>query len=159
MKINRLIYIFGTFLFVLACSTEKNTFVTRTYHNITAKYNAYFNGKESFKAGLQKVDDSFEDDYTHILPIFKYGDENIAQSVAPEMERAIDKATKVIEKHSITAKPKNLKKKKSERKKLTDKEKEYYSKTEYNKWVDDSYLMMGKAYFYEHEFMMAIKTF
>lgn len=159
MKINKLIYIFGAFLFILACSTEKNTFVNRTYHNITARYNAYFNGKESFKSGLQKVDDSFEEDYTHILPIFKYGNEDIAQSVAPEMERAIDKATKVIEKHSITAKPKNLKKKKTERKRLTDKEKEYYNRTEYNKWVDDSYLMMGKAYFYEHEFMMAIKTF
>ena len=29
---------------------------------------------------------------------------------------------------------------------------------EYNKWIDDNYFMIGKAYFYKGEFDEAIKT-
>jgi len=45
------------------------------------------------------------DDYTQILPVFTYDDPSIAQSIAPDMETSITKATKVITLHSITAKP------------------------------------------------------
>lgn len=135
------------------CSVEKNTSVSRAYHNLTSHYNIYFNGKESFKKGVRKAERLFIDDYTKILPIFRYTDENIAEQISPEIDRAIQKASKVITLHSITAKP--------ERKKgaLTEREKEFYNQSEYNKWVDDSYLLMGKAQFYKHDFIIAVNTF
>ncbi len=63
------------------------------------------------------------------------------------MERAIQKASKLISLKSITAKPEI--KAKNE---LTEKEKELLDRKEYNEWVDDSYLLIGKARFYKHEF-------
>ena len=71
------------------CSTRKNTLVNRTYHNITGHYNAYFNGYESFKEGTIKIAQLQPDNYSRILTVFKYGDENYCKSIYPEMDRAI----------------------------------------------------------------------
>jgi len=61
-------------LFSTACSTKKKSWVNRQFHNTTAKYNGYFNGKESIKTGIQKLHKDFKDDYTAILPVYKTGD-------------------------------------------------------------------------------------
>ncbi|NJK87908.1 MAG: tetratricopeptide repeat protein [Bacteroidales bacterium] len=66
----------------------------------------------------------------------------------------LKKAEKLISLHSITVKP-EIKKNKA----LTPKQREFHSKKEYNKWVDDNYLMMGKAYFYKHDFEKAKEIF
>ena len=42
------------------CSVQKNTGLSRTYHNLTAKFNVLFNGKESFKKGTGKIDEGFQ---------------------------------------------------------------------------------------------------
>ena len=93
------------------------------------------------------------DDYTQILPLFTYDDENIAQSIAPDMDRAITKSTKVITLHSITVKPEY------KNGPQTEKQKAFYAQNEYNKWVDENYLIMGKAYLFRHEYQLAIETF
>ena len=81
-----------------SCAPTKNTAVRRAYHNVTSRYNAYFNGNESLKAGIRQLEDAHQDDYSKILEIFKYGDENQAASVYPQMDRALEKAAKVIDK-------------------------------------------------------------
>jgi tetratricopeptide (TPR) repeat protein len=143
-----LIFLFG------GCSTQKNTFITRTYHNITAKYNILFNGDVSFAKGLKKIEDSFKDDYSDVLPIFTYADEELAKTVSPDMDRTIKKGTKLVALHSITVKPK-LKSSKA----LTPNKRTFYNKKEFNKWVDNNYLLMGKAHFYKHDFDLAMETF
>ena len=135
------------------CSTEKNTLITRSYHNLTANYNIFFNGSESFKRGIKRAQEAYVDDYTQILSIFTYDDPSVAQSIAPDMETAVSKATKVITLHSITAKPEY------KNGPQTEKQKAFYARNEYNKWVDNNYLAMGKAYLYRHEFELAIETF
>ncbi|MEN8156322.1 MAG: tetratricopeptide repeat protein [Bacteroidota bacterium] len=138
---------------LVSCSVEKNTSLSRNYHNLTSHYNIYFNGNESYKRGLDKALTSARNDYTRILPIFLYEDEAVHSAVSSDMKRAIDKATKVITFHSITVKPKVKEGDQSE------KDKAFYEKNEYNKWVDDSYMLMGKAYMYQGEFFLAIETF
>jgi len=154
---NHQIYIAVGILFIIfilnGCSTEKNTLVTRSFHNITSNYNIFFNGFESFNRGVKKAEESFLDDYTRILPIFTYGDETAAQNIGPDMDRSIKKATKVITLHSITVKPEFKNGPQS------PKQKEFYAKKEYNKFVPDNYLLMGKAYLYSHEFSLAEETF
>ena len=141
-------------IFILTgCSTEKNTLVTRSFHNLTSNYNIFFNGFESFDRGVNKSEESFPYDYTRILPIFTYGDETVAQNVGPDMDRSIKKATKVITLHSITVKPEFKNGPQS------PKQKKFYAKKEYNKYVPDNYLLMGKAYLYRHEFSLAEETF
>jgi len=151
-RIYRLFALLLVFL-TASCSVEKNTGAVRSYHNLTSHYNIYFNGLESYKKGLLRAEESIQDDYTRVLLIFYYHDQGITQSIAPQMQRAIDKASKVVTFHSITAKPEI---KKGDQ---TPKQKEFYEKSEYNKWVDDSYMLMGKAYMYKGEFFLAGETF
>lgn len=141
-------------LLLAGCSTEKNTLIRRSFHNTTAKYNVYFNGNESFKNGVKKLDESHQDNYTNILPVFTDGNVKTAKTAYPSMNTSIEKASKAIRKHSITVKPK---KKKSRT--LSQKDREFYNKNEYCKWVDDSYLLMGKSHFYKRDFYPAIQTF
>ncbi len=144
-----------TFLLLLlmpllqGCSTKKNTFASRTYHKVTSQYNIFFNANESFKAGQARVETAIEDDYTRLLPVYKESDPAVANMVKSDMDNAIIKASKLIEIHSITEKPKR-------RARRTRKYQEFASQEEFNPWVDDSYLLMGKAYFYQHNFMAAV---
>ena len=89
----------GSAIVLTSCSTKKNTLVNRTYHNITAHYNAYFYRNESLKEGVAKLGKLHEDNYDEVLSVFKYGDKRKAKSIYPEMDIAIEKASKVIQKH------------------------------------------------------------
>jgi len=127
--------------------------MSRNYHNLVSRYNIYFNGIQSYKKGLRRLGDQFKDDYSQILPVFRYGDESAIASVAGEMDKAIAKASKVITIHSITAKP--YEKKKNN---LTEKEQAFFEQKEFNNWVDDSYLLMGKAQMYKQDYFNAFNT-
>ncbi len=149
-------WVVGTLLFILglvSCSVEKNTSLSRNYHDLVSHYNIYFNGKESYKKGVEKANNSIRNDYNRILQVFLYEDESVHTAVSGDMKRAIDKATKVVTFHSITAKPKVKEGNQSA------KDKAFYDKNEYNKWVDDSYMLMGKAYMYQGEFFLASEAF
>jgi len=119
-----------------SCSTKKNNFFSRNYHQITTKYNGYFNGNESLKSGVRKLEENHKDDFAQIIPIFKTGDLRKNKNIHPYMNKAIEKGSIVIQRHSMSIKGK-----------------------ERNKWIDDNYFMIGKAYFYKGEYDEAIKTF
>ena len=119
-----------------SCSTKKKSWVNRQYHNTTAKYNGYFNGNESIKDGLKKLHANHIDDYTTTISVFPTGDLKTAQKTKSYMDKAIQKGSIVIQRHSMKIKG-----------------------TEYCKWIDDNYLMVGEAYFYKGDFEEAIKTF
>jgi len=138
---------------LVSCSVEKNTSLSRNFHNLTSHYNVYFNGNESYKRGIENANNTIRNDYNRILDLFLYEDEAVNSAVSGDMKRAIDKATKVITYHSITAKPKVKEGNQSA------KDKAFYNQNEYNKWVDDSYMLMGKAYMYQGEFFLASETF
>jgi len=119
-----------------SCSTKKNTFTSRTYHNLTAHYNAFWNGNESFREGVAELEKTAKDNYTTILPVVKYGSKQEAQSINPKMDRAIEKSSKVIQRHSM-----------------------YFSRKEYVRWIDNSYMLIGKAYLYKKDYPSAKRTF
>jgi len=70
------------------------------------------------------------------------------------MERAIQKASKLISLKSITAKP-DFK----DSPELSEKDKKFVERKEFNEWVDDSYLLIGKPGFYKHEYKEATSVF
>jgi tetratricopeptide (TPR) repeat protein len=111
----------------------------------------YFNGKESLKSGVERINQSVEDDFTKLLPIYKSSQPGTGQMAQSDMEYAIMKASKLIKVHSITKKPKRRKNRSRAYIRLASKE-------EYNNWVDDSYILMGKAYFYMKNYMAAIEN-
>jgi tetratricopeptide (TPR) repeat protein len=132
----RILFLAFFLLYGTACSTKKKSWVNRQYHNTAAKYNGYFNGNESLKMGVKKLHSTYSDDFTTTIPVFPTGDLKKATKIHPNMTRAIKKGSVVIQRHSMKIKGK-----------------------EYCKWIDDNYLLVGKAYFYKGDFEEAIKTF
>jgi len=133
--INLVVLLFLLLIFS-SCSTKKKSWVNRQYHNTTAKYNGYFNGKESIKEGVKKLHLGNIDDYTSILSVFPTGDLKKAKKIHSYMDKAIKKGSIVIQRHSMKIKGK-----------------------EYCKWIDENYMLVGKAYFYKGDFDESIKTF
>lgn len=123
-------------LLLAGCSQEKNTIVNRTYHNVTARYNGYFNGKMALIEGKAKLEEGLQVDYKELLPIFIYPDESSSKTIYPDMDRVIEKASLVIDRHSMEIKGK-----------------------EYCKWTDDAWLLMGQAHFYKLDFTQAKQVF
>jgi tetratricopeptide (TPR) repeat protein len=119
------------------CTTEKNTFLTRTYHNTTAHFNGYFWGNLSYEEGLKKLNDIHKDDYSSLLPVFVYAEDKEAPTIYPEMDRAINKAKTMIENHTITNKQKR----------------EIPDAVKYIKYC---YLLLAKARLYKNEYLTAI---
>ena len=131
-----LICLFSVFCLLQSCSTDKNTALTRAYHNTTARYNGYFNANELMMEEEEKLFSSHQEDYSQILPIFIYPDEKKSQSMFQNMDIVIEKCSEVIERHSI-----------------------YKRKKEHVKWIDDCYFLIGKARLYKEEFGLAEQTF
>jgi len=124
-----------------ACSNTKNTAATRSFHNVTSRYNVVFEAQESFNAGVLAVEKGFVPDFTDVLPIYKYDYPGAAQIASGYMDACVEECGKNILKHSITAKPQHN----YSRSGMTDDDQAFYNKPEYCKWIDDTYLLMGKA--------------
>ncbi|MDT8400801.1 MAG: tetratricopeptide repeat protein [Bacteroidales bacterium] len=154
LKSNKVLIMLAIGLMGASCSVEKNTSLSRFYHNLTSNYNIYFNASESYRAGMDRIKEAYKDDYLTLLPVFEYSDDNAAMRATGDMERVIQKVSKLVSLHSMTAKPEM-----DTNESLSDREKEFYDRKEYNEWVDDSYLLMGKAYLMKNDLNNARITF
>ena len=109
---------------------------TRSYHNLTSRFNGYFYAKESLKEGTEKLYQNHVDHFDKLIPVFNYTDLKESQSITAEMDKAYKKASSVIERHSILIKGQ-----------------------EHCNWIDDSYLIIGKSHFYRHNYIDALEVF
>ena len=141
-------------MLLVCCSPTKNTPMRRGYHNLTARYNVYFNGNEAYKSGMENIYSAHNENFSLVLPIFVYSDKEAALTSYGDMNRVIEKSEKCMRKHSITAKPKTKK-----GKKLTDKQKAYQNKNEYVKWIDDAEMLESKAKTIKQDYFAAIEQF
>src|ERR1700744_885971 len=103
IKKAHILILFALFFILLftACTQYKNKFINREYHNMTLRYNVYFYARESLKEGIQVLEEGYKDDYTELLPVFKYGDAQTSKTIFPQMDRAIKKASEGIQRHAI----------------------------------------------------------
>ena len=118
------------------CSTKKNTFTRRAYHNLTSHYNVYWNGEYSLMEGDKQLKKNAKDDYSKVLPVFNYGTKAEAMALNSQMDRALQKTSVCVQKHSMK-----------------------FNGKERVKWIDDAYLVMGKAHFYKQDYIPARRTF
>lgn len=140
----RLIYMLsGVFLFlVVACSTEKNTLINRTYHGTTAKYNGLFNANELLNQAMTSYRSNLKEDYYNILPVTPLPNEEEVMGMYPAIDTAISKCTKVISRHSMPTAENPSKK-----------------KVEYNHWIDENWLAIGRSSYYRRDYDGAMKNF
>ena len=119
-----------------SCSTKKNTWTRRAYHNVTCHYNVYWNGLMSLEEGEVLQHDKIKDNYKTILRVYNYGTKADAKTLFPKMDRTIEKSSIAIQKHSM-----------------------HFGGKEQVKWVAQSYLMMGIAHFYKQDYIPARRVF
>ena len=101
MNFSRAIY-FLFLLFVLsACSTEKNTYVNRKYHSVTAKYNGYFNANELLALSLTSTQKNRTENYFDLLPIQFVPSKEESKGMLAAIDTAVVKCSKVIRNHSM----------------------------------------------------------
>lgn len=135
-KLTILLLIASAGIVFTGCSNKKNSFTRRVYNNLTAHYNTWWNGNEALKEGYDHIETKTPDNYTAILPAFPAFTKKEASAVNPKAERAIEKASKVIQRNSM-----------------------FFNKKELNRWIDDSYFMIGKAYYLKQDYRSARRTF
>ncbi len=136
MHKNRIFYFLFVLIIIGSCAPTKNTGSRRFYHKLVSRYNTYFNGNEAFKQGVNQLAQNHKDDYTQVLNVFPYGSETDAMSIFATMDRANEKASKVILKHSMS-----------------------FNNVEHNPWVIKSYMLIGKSRFFKRDYLAATETF
>ena len=129
---------------IQSCTTKRDGRVYRWHHNTHARFNGFFYAKEALKEADAKIEDLYEPNWDEILPLYFDTDDQSAQQVYPLMERAIEKSSKVVDKHTITASKRHRK---------------YFKRPELNKWIDDNYMVIGKAYYMKEDFAKAEEIF
>lgn len=156
-KMKKSIYMLMTLwvLLLAACgSTKVNTPQSRFYQAFVTRFNVYHNGHEAYKEGLDAQEKSHKDNYMEIIPLFPVSKESTRSVGSGSFDKAIEKSQKAIKLHSIKQKPK-----KKARQTLTEKDKQWYSKKEYNPFLHNAWMLMGKAQFQKGEFLEAASTF
>ncbi|CAM3322984.1 Gliding motility protein [Flavobacterium longum] len=144
MKTSLLKYILftGFCIFMIACSVRKDTFVSRNSHALSTKYNILYNGGIALDKGIEELKTTYADNYWEVLPIERMqpGEKELppGQTATPNANfaRAEEKATKAIQKHSMNI-----------------------DGTEKNPQMDEAYLMLGKARYYDKRYLPALDAF
>ncbi|MEQ9660029.1 MAG: methyltransferase, partial [Fulvivirga sp.] len=111
------------------CSAERKNILSKTYHNTTARYNAYFYAKKRIKEIEAILKENIDNDYNNILRIYPEIDSTLATTYQDKIDDCIKKASIAIQRHKNS------------------------------KWVDDSYIFIGRARLYSLDYVNAIETF
>jgi tetratricopeptide (TPR) repeat protein len=110
-----------TALFVcllIGCSQYSSRPAAVNFHNVSSHYNAYFIAEQDLLEAEFAMRAAFKEDYNQLLPILMPMDSVLALPVKPQLLDAIKKTSIVAEKHQNS------------------------------KWVDNSYIILGKSRLY-----------
>ena len=139
---------------LFSCSGRKNNATTRAYHAFTARYNTYYNGDLAYKQGIKAQSSGHKDNYLEQLPLLIISNKNTKRIGGNNYDRAIEKAQKAIKNHSIKKRPK-----KPTGKKLSEKQKLFYSQKEFNPFLWKAWFLMANSQFQKGEFTEAASTY
>ena len=127
------------FIITSGCSTQKNKMINRGYHTLSTKYNVLYNGKEAFEVGRTILEQAHDDNFFELLevePIALNGEKMEQSTLVPGFSRAEEKAVKAIQKHSMNIKG-----------------------IQRNSKIDEAYLLLGKARYFDRRFFPALESF
>ena len=147
----------GVFLLVLGgCSTQKNTWASRSFHQTKTKYNIHYNGHNAYLDGLEAISEAHEDDYSSVLPLYPVSNHEAAQAASSSMNRTIEKCRKCIKLHSIKSKPEKIN---HEKRRRDDEYKLWLEQEEFNNQLGKAWLLLAQAEFHKGDFLGSISTF
>lgn len=140
-------------LAAVSCSVNKNTAASRRWQEFTTRYNVYYNGSEHYKEQLKAMEKGYQDDYSRRVlmhPAEAHSDPKMTKP-SGDFKRTIEKMQKAIQLHSITKKPK--------KRASSPKEKAFRAREEFNPFLHNAWLMMGRAQYFNGDFLGAASTF
>ncbi len=123
-----LLLLFSALFLLPSCSQEKRTWTSLAWHNTLAHYNGYFLAREKMKEFEADQLAAYKDNYNRILEVYPFPPPGSAAGANASMEEVIKKASIPVQRHKNS------------------------------RWVDDSYLLIGKARFYKEDWENAIQT-
>ena len=148
------LFLLGLAALLSSCSTQRNTWATRSFHQTKVKYNILYNGNIAYEEGLKAIRDANTDDYSQILYLYPVSNHQAAESAASQMDKTIEKCRKCIKLHSIKAKPKRNPKKAND-----PKYKLWLQSEEFNAKMGLAWIRLGEAEFHKGDFLGAVSTF
>lgn len=139
-----------------SCLGKKNTAARRNYTAFITRYNIYYNGDEHYKLTLKEMNDKYEDDFSRLVlmnPVEAKNDPTAPQP-SGNFDRSIEKAQKAIQIRSIKQKPPKKSGKSGD---LAYKA--WMKRDEYNPFLHNAWMMMGRSQYYNGDFLGAASTF
>ncbi|MBT1685401.1 type IX secretion system periplasmic lipoprotein PorW/SprE [Dawidia soli] len=118
-----------TLILLNGCSSASHSWTAKAYHNTTAHYNGYWYAREELDKIDQDIWAAYEDDYNRILRLYPPLDSAQAKGYDKEIQEAVKMASLAIQRHPNS------------------------------KWVDDGYILVGRARFYSLDWGNSIQTF
>lgn len=125
---------------IAGCSRKKDNFVSRNFHAVATEYNTLYNGYNALEQGRADLNSNYNDNYWDILPIERMTITDEVklpgQSEGNIFSKAEEKAIKAIQKHGMNIKGK-----------------------EKNPQIDEAYLLLGKARYFDQRFVPSMEAF
>jgi outer membrane protein assembly factor BamD (BamD/ComL family) len=125
-------FLFSIFFFVFlvsSCSQFSKSPTSKAWHNMNAKYNALLMAKEEFKIANDIILAHHSDNFESVIPIFLKIDSTKLDTAKLYLDDVVKKTSLIAERHSNS------------------------------KYLDDAYMILGKARLQKQEFFNAIETF
>lgn len=120
-------------LVIAGCVTQKKKddvgALGKVYQNTTARYNGYYNADLLIQESILKLEQQYVDNYSQLLPIYKYVEASNPKAVAEDLDKAMEKVSVVVNLHRVS------------------------------QWTDDCYLIFGESQFLKQEYESAEETF
>jgi tetratricopeptide (TPR) repeat protein len=139
-SLKAILLLLGATLVITGCSRKNDTFINRNFHALGTKYNILYNGEIALENGRGAVDNAFTDNYWELLSVERMQvEEDImlpGQSKNADFERAEEKAIKAVQKHGMNINGK-----------------------EHNPQIDEAYLLLGQARYFDQRFVPALEAF
>ncbi|GAB3959905.1 hypothetical protein GCM10028805_56870 [Spirosoma harenae] len=114
---------------LISCSQYSTKPISKGYHNLTAHYNAYVIARDEIDQVEQFLFKKRQENYNQLLPILLPVDSMAIQPVKQQLDDAIKKASLIPERHQNS------------------------------KWLDNAYILIGKARLLKQDLPNAIEVF
>lgn len=153
-KTGDILWVVACIAFFTGCSAGKNTTGTRAYHELTTRYNIYFNAEEAYHEILKERAENFHEDYAELLPFYPSLSDAEKSSPGGPFDPVLDKTGKAIREHSITAKPRR-----DPAKAHSQEYRQWLRQEEFNPFLKNVWILRGKAYLQNGDHDEALSVF
>lgn len=138
----------------MGCSTQRNTPVTRAYHELTTRYNIYYNAEKAYNEILENQSESFTEDYATLLPFYPGAPVQDKELAGGPFDPVVEKTSRAIREHSISAKPRR-----DPSQPQTQAFRQWLRQEEFNPFIHKAWLLLGKAHLQNGDHEAALVVF